>query len=65
MKNPAISDRIIELRMLESVLDMINCKIDSISKYEMVKEPMEDSDIERNEDCKKRIAALKTIADKL
>lgn len=65
MKNPAISDRIIELRMLESVLDMINCKIDFISKNEMVKEPMEDSDIERNEDCKKRIAALKTIADKL
>lgn len=65
MKNPAISDRIIELRMLESVLDMINCKIDFISKYEMVKEPKEDSDIERNADCKKRIAALKTIADKL
>lgn len=65
MKNSAISDRIIELRMLESVLEMINCKIDSISKYEMVKEPMEDSDIERNADCKKRIAMLKTIADKL
>ena len=65
MKNPVISERIIELRMLERVLDMINCEIDSISKYDMVKEPMEDSDIERNEDCKMRIAALKAIADKL
>ena len=65
MKNTAISDRIIEFSMLEDVLEMINDKINYICKYEMVEEPSVDSEIERNADCKKRIAALKAIADKL
>lgn len=65
MKNTAISDRIIELSMLENVLEMINDKINYIRNYEMVAEPTEDYEIERNAECEKKIAALKTIADKL
>ena len=65
MKNTAITDRIIELSMLEYVLEMINNKINNIRYYDMIEEPSEDYDKERNADCEKRIAALKAIADKL
>lgn len=65
MKNTAISDRIIELSMLEDVLEMINDKINYIRKYEIVAEPSEDCETERNAEYEKRIAALKAIADKL
>ena len=65
MKNTAISDRIIELSMLECVLEMINDRINSIRNYEMIAEPTEDYEIERNAEYEKKIAALKAIADKL
>jgi hypothetical protein len=65
MKNTAISDRIIELSMLENVLEMINDKINYIRNYEMVAEPTEDYEVERNAENEKKIAALKAIADKL
>lgn len=65
MKNTTISDRIIELSMLENVLEMINNKINYIRNYEIVAEPTEDYEVERNAECEKRIAALKAIADKL
>ena len=65
MKNTSISDRIIELSMLENVLEMINGKIDYFRNYEMVAEPTEDYELERNAECEKKIAALKAIADKL
>ena len=65
MKNTAISDRIIELSMLESVLEMINDKINYFRNYEMVADPTEDYEIERNAELEKKIAALKSIADKL
>ena len=65
MKNTAISDRIIELSMLENVLEMINDRINGIRNYEMVAEPTEDYEVERNAECEKKIAALKAIADKL
>ena len=65
MKNTAISDRIIELSMLGNVLEMINDKINYFRNYEMVAEPTEDYEVERNEECEKKIAALKSIADKL
>lgn len=65
MKNTAISDRIIELSMLENVLEMINDKINYFCKYEMVADPTENYEIERNAECEKKIAALKSIADKL
>ena len=65
MKNTDITDRIIELSMLECVLEMINNKINNIRYYDMIEEPSEDYEKERNADCEKRIAALKAIADKL
>lgn len=65
MKNTAISDRIIELSMLENVLEMINDRINYFRNYEMVTDPTEDYEIERNAECEKKIAALKAIADKL
>lgn len=65
MKNTTISDRIIELSMLENVLEMINDKINYFRKYEVVADPTEDYEIERNAECEKKIAALKSIADKL
>ena len=65
MKNTAISDRIIALSMLENVLEMINDKINYFRNYEMVADPTEDYEIERNTECEKKIAALKSIADKL
>lgn len=51
--------------MLESVLEMINDRINSIRNYEMIAEPTEDYEIERNAEYEKKIAALKAIADKL
>ena len=65
MKNTTISDRIIELSMLENVLEMINDKINYIRNYEIVAEPTEGYEVERNTECEKQIAALKAIADKL
>ena len=65
MKNTAISDRIIELSMLENVLEMINDKINYIRNYEIVAEPTEDYQVVGNAECEKKIAALKAIADKL
>ena len=44
---------------------MINNKINNIRYYDMIEEPSEDYEKERNADCEKRIAALKAIADKL
>ena len=65
MKNTTISDRIIELSMLENVLEMINDKTNYFRNYEMVAEPTEDYEVYRNAECEKKIAALKSIADKL
>lgn len=65
MKNAAISDRIIELSMLGEVLEMINGRIKSIRDYEMIEQPTEGYEIEKNAECEKKIAALKSIADKL
>lgn len=44
---------------------MINGKINYIRNYEMVADPTEDYEIERNAENEKKIAALKSIADKL
>ena len=51
--------------MLENVLEMINDKINYFRIYEMIADPTEDYEIERNAENEKKIAALKAIADKL